>query len=110
MLMAQRVLFFVPDLSFRGTASQLQLLAPRLQEAGISTRVIALGSEGPAGAALRAAGVTVEALSWIRALDATALLRLRQAAQEFEPNIVHVWGRNCLRAASLVGLGRRSRM
>lgn len=108
--MAQRILFLVPDLNFRGTATQLQLLAPRLQDAGIEAGIVALGGDGPTGAALRALGVRVEVLAWKRALDATALLRLAQLARELEPSVVHVWGRKSLRAAFLVGLGRRCRI
>jgi glycosyltransferase involved in cell wall biosynthesis len=105
---ARKVLYLIPTLEYRGRARQLQLLATSLPSFRFSVRVAALGRNGPAAQALHGRGIATDLLGWRRALDLQPLLRLARLIKHWQPDIIHTWGRPCLRAVALTGgLGRR---
>ncbi|MCS7045309.1 MAG: glycosyltransferase [Gemmataceae bacterium] len=103
-----KILHLVSTLGHGSAAAQLELIvrwtAPRHEHS-----VCCLETEGPRAARLRTARIAVECLHWTRPFDAAAPLRLRRLLKTLNPDSVHVWGRQSLRALALVGrrwLGR----
>src|SRR5262249_14467747 len=105
-----RILFIISDLTYRGSAKQLTLLAKRLPGERFQRRVCVLGKAGPWAEELRSAGVIVDALNWRWRLDLPAFGRLRHLIRAVQAEVLHVWGQSALPAAALAGGLRRSRL
>jgi glycosyltransferase involved in cell wall biosynthesis len=92
------VLHVIDDLTYRGVARQLMLLAGGLVRAGWNVRVCVLGAETPWSEELRKAGVGVETLGRTRMLDLWPFLALRGVVKGATADVVHAWGPLALRA------------
>jgi len=102
-----RILFIISDLTYRGSAKQLTLLAKRLPGERFQRRVCVLGKAGPWAEELRSVGVIVDTLNWRWKFDLPAFGRLRHLIRAFQAEVLHVWGQSALRAAALAcGLSR----
>jgi glycosyltransferase involved in cell wall biosynthesis len=99
----RKVLHVVPTLEYCGRTRQLLLLAGAWPAFRFSSRVVALGREGPAAGALRASGLETDALDWRRAFDIPPFRRLRGLIGGWQPAVIHTWGNACLRAVRLAG-------
>jgi glycosyltransferase involved in cell wall biosynthesis len=102
----QKILFLIPSLAYGGAARRLTLLAPQLPRDGFTVRVAALGPDAPWAKSLRGQGVAVDVLGWRRPFDVRPFLALRGLVRDFQPDVVHAWGRSALRAACLPGMTR----
>ena len=69
---AMRILFIISDLTYRGAAKQLTLLAKRLPGEQFQRRVCVLGRAGPWAEELRSAGVILDVLNWRWTIDLPA--------------------------------------
>jgi glycosyltransferase involved in cell wall biosynthesis len=107
----RKVLLVIGDLDYNGNARQLTLLARACTPLGrFAVRVIVLGGESPWVNELRSAGVNVLVLGWKRPIDPRPILALGQRLREFDPDVVHAWGRPAVRACVLLGLRGPARL
>src|SRR5262245_26732352 len=91
-----KILLIAPDLAHNGAARQVGQLARSLPPSRCNLTVAVLGAETPTADELRRAGVTVQALNWVRWFDPGALWRLRALVRDLAPDVVHVCGqRHC---------------
>lgn len=97
-----KVLLVIPSLGYHGSAKQLSLLAAGLPRDQVQVQVCVLGRVGPFGEQLRAAGVIVDALDWVRPVDVVPLLRWRRLVQQLRPDVIHAWGLLALRVVRLM--------
>ncbi|HMC66595.1 MAG TPA: glycosyltransferase [Gemmataceae bacterium] len=106
----RRILFLIPSLQYSGTAKQATLLACQLPQDRFETCVAVLGAAGPLTEPLVSAGVHVERLGWKRFFDVTPFWWLRRLVKEFQPDVIHAWGVQSLRALRIAYSlgGRRS--
>lgn len=96
-----KVLHIIRSLDFSGCARQVQLLAPLLAGGGVDIQVCCLDREGPWAEPLRAAGIAVHGLHWSRWFDLAAVRRLRALIARLQPDLIHAWKRDALRALAL---------
>jgi len=95
-----KVLYIIPDLEYGNAARQLTWLAPALNESGIQCRVCVLSGHGPLSRSL--AQLPVNYLDWSRSVDLIPFWHLRRILSSFQPDIVHCWRRESLRALAAV--------
>lgn len=100
----RRILFLIPDLTFRGTSQLVRTLAAGLPRDRYQTAVCAVGPNGPVAEQLRAADVPCQAFGWRRWFDGNPYRQLRRRLREFQPDIIHAWGWASLRLAWLATL------
>ena len=105
-----RILFIISDLTYRGAAKQLTLLAKRLPGEEFQRRVCVLGKAGPWAEELQTAGVILDVLNWRWTLDLPAFGRLRFVLGAYQTDVLHVWGQTALQAAVLAGGLRHGRL
>jgi len=95
----KRIAHIISTLESDGTAGQLAMLAGALPSDEFEQHVFALAGDGPIGAKLRDAGITVHVLSGRWAADPFTLWQLRKQLARLQPDLVHTWRLD----ASLVG-------
>src|SRR5262249_39580750 len=102
-----KVLYVIPGLDHGGPAKQVGLLVDGLPGTGFDLRVSALAGTGPAAIRFINAGVPVDVLGGTRLVNLAAIWRLRRLIRDFQPDVIHSWGRGAVRAVAWAG-GRSS--
>jgi len=98
-----RLTYLITDLQVGGVPLHLYRLATGMAAARYDVRVIALADEGPVGAMLRQAGVSVDACEARSPRDVRALARLYKYLRRSRPDVLHALLFHANFAARLVG-------
>jgi glycosyltransferase involved in cell wall biosynthesis len=88
-----KVLFVLPDLEYSGAGKQLMLLLKRLPKERFETIVCVVGRSGPLLGSIQNSRGRVESLKWHRLLDIKPVMRYRELARRFAPDLIHAWGK-----------------
>jgi glycosyltransferase involved in cell wall biosynthesis len=103
-----KLFFLASDLGASDAAEQLALLAGGLPRERFALSVGVIGpASGVAANALRTVGVAVASLPIRGILDFSGMRRLRQVVAAANPEVVHAFGPDAVRAARLVVSRRR---
>ncbi|MCO8123587.1 glycosyltransferase [Stieleria sp. TO1_6] len=86
-----RLALIIPTMDQGGAEKQLALLAENLPREEFDVHVYLLTRDGPRSESLRRSGIPVTVIGKPFKADPTALLRMKQALQQFQPDIVHTW-------------------
>lgn len=97
-----RILHIIDSLDYNGSAAQLRILGPALNDDDVTVEIGCLGPETPWLRDLRDAGVVVHSLGWTRWFDPSVLWNLRSLLLESAPDVIHVWRLPALRTLALV--------
>ncbi len=97
-----RILHIIDSLDYNGSAAQLRILGPALNDDDVSVEIGCLGPETPWLRNLRDAGVVVHSLGWTRWFDPSVLWNLRSLLRESAPDVIHVWRLPALRTLAAV--------
>src|SRR5262249_34741289 len=101
----KRILFVTPDAEYGSSTTQVRQLAKGLPTDRFEVRACVLGPDGPARYSIDETRVPVEVLGWPRVFDGPPLWRLRRLLRDYQPQIVHIWQPQALRAVRTVTRG-----
>ena len=95
-----KVLHIIPDLDYGNAARQLSWLAPVVKQSAVDCRVCVLSGRGPLAKSL--ANVPLDYLHWNRWVDLKPFWRLHEVLTTFQPDVIHCWQQESVRALALV--------
>ena len=101
-----KVLHLIPDLDYGNAARQLSWLAPVLKQSAVDCRVCVLSGRGPLARSL--ANVPLDYLHWNRWVDLKPFWRLHEVLATFQPDVIHCWRHESVRALALVRYPNKS--
>lgn len=93
----RRILYLLPDLDYRGHARQASLLAQGMPRDRFEIAVACLSDRAPMAEPLSRSAIPVHCLHRGYRFDFHHWFRLRRLVQDFQPDLIHVWGGDALR-------------